>query len=1076
MQITSEKRLFSKAPDLVDKVKKWRADETLEKDRDTLAKALRTANYESPVFDDISVISKSALLAYDNHQISEAQLVSALLYRGALKDFKNYTNLVAHELTPNNKKSLNALRPFLLIQEGLLPGLSDRISDQQIDTIVAEMQDKNIPTSERHFITIDIQANALPKILQRILEVKFNLLMPIKINTGYRLIIPSFTLIQKILSALKPDGPKLIPILGDLTETEVLEMHLNQEHPFGIAALDNHTTRVADSLEAGDYGYSLHDIYHIILMMFVLHMGLYLRIAKIGLNILEKQDNNAEILKPIVNIFIDTELRQYTVIKQNHTDLQDQASSETALLQALFIIMSLSITGKNQLINHQFPFQLPDLRDASIIDKINHAFENRKNQALNYLKNIIADVLNQHDFWEEKFGINVFKFFDLIMDNSGNITQARDALKAEHVEQSKKMDIFGQANRFLELEDALGLLQEQVQTVMNPNKTDWQLLTPEGQEIVQLYHQTRAELFEAIEKNDTHKIQQIINMYSQFDLNFFNEAGMTPLQTAAKKGYLEIVNLLIAVGVQLDLTKNTTLKNTAAILALENNNIQAFQALYKHGANCDATNANNETAIDICIKKGFTEEIIMLLQKAPLSSTHIQYLIKNHQVHNSSLAILKAYQNFKDRYKEALNEGGGQLAKFLETHDKRFNLNIMLESSYSSLSESEVFSESPDVIPYLEPQLPWSSKLTYNLPFELLENPEDIILLKKHGVDINFTDATGNSCLHRIFNPFRQNTFGHAKERTTNLVKTLIAEGGDFLLVNNKKHTPLANAILYAPALAIYFLEKINSVSQLNDYANFNIGVALGRKILSQKCLWQDDDIKIMTLLIKKGIKLEESVLCDLNALMGKSQFSSMSLEPNAAMISIWSFLRGLPLHEEPGNDVFRFFQIHDQKIIDEIQLPVSLRELFLQHGADPKIHGINNLSELHLAAKKDWQNYAVKLLTDFNFDPNCIDADGNTPLHTALSLGHADFAALLIQHGANGRALNNKNQTPYEYARAIKTSGNATSSQQLNSDGKSLKEEQTIKPGKSSASDTTQKNPSEDTDSDEEFWFRKQM
>ncbi|CAF0751510.1 unnamed protein product [Brachionus calyciflorus] len=56
-----------------------------------------------------------------------------------------------------------------------------------------------------------------------------------------------------------------------------------------------------------------------------------------------------------------------------------------------------------------------------------------------------------------------------------------------------------------------------------------------------------------------------------------------------------------------------------------------------------------------------------------------------------------------------------------------------------------------------------------------------------------------------------------------------------------------------------------------------------------------------------------------------------------------------------------------------------------------------------------------VKLMIENNAEINCVDEDHWTPLHTAASLGYHEISRLLLQNGADWKALTWENQTPFD-------------------------------------------------------------
>lgn len=75
-------------------------------------------------------------------------------------------------------------------------------------------------------------------------------------------------------------------------------------------------------------------------------------------------------------------------------------------------------------------------------------------------------------------------------------------------------------------------------------------------------------------------------------------------------------------------------------------------------------------------------------------------------------------------------------------------------------------------------------------------------------------------------------------------------------------------------------------------------------------------------------------------------------------------------------------------------------------------------LSPLHLAVNSQGAKVeVVKLLLDYKFDPNDVDAFGNTPLHYAAGKAPIEVLQALLDAGAKCNNFNLKSETPLHYA-----------------------------------------------------------
>jgi ankyrin repeat protein len=98
--------------------------------------------------------------------------------------------------------------------------------------------------------------------------------------------------------------------------------------------------------------------------------------------------------------------------------------------------------------------------------------------------------------------------------------------------------------------------------------------------------------------------------------------------------------------------------------------------------------------------------------------------------------------------------------------------------------------------------------------------------------------------------------------------------------------------------------------------------------------------------------------------------------------------------------------------------------EFLLKAGANPNTSSANEFKvrPIHsAAAHRDpaTSMEMVRVLLDWDADPNVAQAGGWTPLHQAASHGREEIARLLVEHGASKTAKSEDGRTPLEMAQA---------------------------------------------------------
>lgn len=83
------------------------------------------------------------------------------------------------------------------------------------------------------------------------------------------------------------------------------------------------------------------------------------------------------------------------------------------------------------------------------------------------------------------------------------------------------------------------------------------------------------------------------------DVNVMDKRMATPLHRAASKGDVEIVQLLINLGKNININVTDLYGNTPLHLACEEDNVEVAQLLIHHGARVDIKNKDEKTPVEL---------------------------------------------------------------------------------------------------------------------------------------------------------------------------------------------------------------------------------------------------------------------------------------------------------------------------------------------------------------------------------------------------------------------------------------------------------------------------------------------
>lgn len=98
--------------------------------------------------------------------------------------------------------------------------------------------------------------------------------------------------------------------------------------------------------------------------------------------------------------------------------------------------------------------------------------------------------------------------------------------------------------------------------------------------------------------------------------------------------------------------------------------------------------------------------------------------------------------------------------------------------------------------------------------------------------------------------------------------------------------------------------------------------------------------------------------------------------------------------------------------LVISLSLTLLTKTLFIEAAESKQNKSLNDLA--YLGSLKELKTRLKKHPEELNQQDN----DGYSPLHLACFFGRYDVVETLIHAGANGKALDNKNETPFQVAK----------------------------------------------------------
>ena len=335
---------------------------------------------------------------------------------------------------------------------------------------------------------------------------------------------------------------------------------------------------------------------------------------------------------------------------------------------------------------------------------------------------------------------------------------------------------------------------------------------------------------------------------------------------------------------------------------------------------------------------------------------------------------------------------------------------------------------------------------TFTSPLHLAEKycmREVVTILLKHGADVNSQDSKGKTPLHCVLE-FEQY---YDDDEKCNHVRLLLEHGADVNIQDRGNRTPLllARKLGWFRTVCVFIEHGADA-----DTENKSGGNLLHELVLSDGIINKEGEaLDHALLLLKHGVEINKR---------DKHKDTPLHL----AIAVYWFRLAGIllehgadanaengqgmtPLHKLLDNDfIGELIEDNSEDVLNLVlllfkhgaevnkrnkghQTPLSLAiqrnrfrlaGILLEHGADASEENDQGMTPLHMMSQtniKDDGNILnlVLLLLKYGAEMNKWNKDHRTPLHLAIRRNRIKLAEILLEHGADAIAEDNRGQTP---------------------------------------------------------------
>ena len=483
------------------------------------------------------------------------------------------------------------------------------------------------------------------------------------------------------------------------------------------------------------------------------------------------------------------------------------------------------------------------------------------------------------------------------------------------------------------------------------------------------------------------------------DVNIIDETGITALgysvSSKEDNNSIAITDLLLKSGAKVN--RESTQATTALMRAAKSNNFNSVKLLLITGANINATNAANKTAINfatqpdvvqLLIDRGADYSIIDAVKIGSINKVNDFIKINGIDVNDKNLLATAIYYNHIDIVKLLIDQG--LLINLIPLAAKYKNIEIVkllinkgmdVNEPYqrtkstitTALIEAAMVNGNIDVVKVLidtgadiNAVESYLNKTALLMAIEYSDN-ETIELLIKYKADINHIDNEGNAPI----------------DIATRLNKTDIVN----LLIKNGAPNDLTRAIKYGVTDQVeYLLSKSKNIDALDSNGDTALALAI-----------KENNVNLVKMIINKGANI--NIISFINNY--SDEYSPLMIASKNGNKEIVNLLikNGANVNLLNSSSMSALMTTtYDRHLITPEQIEVM--KILIDAGANPNLSIIENETTLD----RVWGNdIASKLLINNGADVNGIEIfSGFTKLMGAAYAGDDIMVKYLLNHGAD--------------------------------------------------------------------------